>query len=58
MLRDDSRHFDHLYQLADLLLCAGVLVGTLALPWMVDAGAGPASNSMVAFSIGSALSPP
>ena len=35
MLRDDSSQFDPLYQLADLLICAGVLFATLQLPGMV-----------------------
>jgi len=59
LLRDDSRHFDHLYQLADLLVCAGVLLLTLALPGMLAAaGPGDAGFSMIAFGIGSALSWP
>ncbi|MDP6981404.1 MAG: sugar transferase [Myxococcota bacterium] len=61
MQREDSSHFDHLYQLVDLLVCAGVLLATLALPGMLDSGASPGnatSFSLVAFGIGSALSWP
>ncbi|MCP4038657.1 MAG: sugar transferase [bacterium] len=57
MLRDDSSHFDHLYQLFDLLVCAGVLLATLSLPGMLagEVSAGRASFPLIAFGIGSAL---
>ncbi len=60
MLRDDSTHFDHLYQLVDLLVCAGVLLATLAIPGMLNTGGAPggANFSLIAFGIGSALSWP
>lgn len=55
--RDDSPHFDPLYQLVDLLVCAGVFLATILLPGMLDKELmnGIAGSRLVAFGLGSAL---
>ncbi|MCP4035875.1 MAG: sugar transferase [bacterium] len=57
LLRDDSSHFDPLYQLADFVVCAGVLLATLALPGILDKElmSGSASFRLIAFGLGSVL---
>ena len=57
MLRDDSSHFDPLYQLADLFVCAGVLLATILLPGMLDKELmdGSASFRLIAFGFGCTL---
>ena len=57
MLRDDSSHLDPVYQLADLLICAGALFATLAIPGMLDEQLmdGTASFRLIAFGLASVL---
>ncbi len=57
LLRNDSSYLDPIYQLADLFVCAGVLLAAISLPGMLDRelSDGVASFRLIAFGIGCTL---